>query len=145
MYCCKLPSPQLPSMYILRRRRRRRTPVVGPVFDVEEAPSQKALTSRDSHQPRKTGSSPIRNIGRRSPPSLPGPTPSRHTCGRILHHLPQPHSSQDRRTSRVTHLCRHAATQRQVEATPTAWTPQASRRNQQHFRRAEHGLRDHYS
>jgi hypothetical protein len=71
LYCCKLPTPQLSSTHALRHRwRRRRAPVVGPLFGAEEAPSHEVLTSRDSHQLRKTGSSPIRNIGRRSPPSL---------------------------------------------------------------------------
>jgi hypothetical protein len=41
-----------------------------------------ALTSRDSHHPRKTGSSPIRNIQRRSPRSLfnAGSGASAHTA-----------------------------------------------------------------
>jgi hypothetical protein len=68
--CCKLPSPQLPSTHVLHCRRRRRVPVVGPDFEAEETPCQEALLSRDSDQPRKAGSSPIRNIGRRSHPSL---------------------------------------------------------------------------
>jgi hypothetical protein len=73
---------------------------------LKKTSSQEALTSRDSHQPRKTGSSPIRNIGRRSPLSLfnagPGPTPPRPLGSQILHRLPQIRNRQDHHTPRVT-------------------------------------------
>jgi hypothetical protein len=46
--------------HIYHHHRRSKTPVVSPLFDVEEIPSHKTLTSRNNHKPRKTGSSPIR-------------------------------------------------------------------------------------
>jgi hypothetical protein len=49
---------------------KRRTPAVGPHFGSEETPTHETLASHNIHQPHKTGSSPIRNIMRKSPPSL---------------------------------------------------------------------------
>jgi hypothetical protein len=69
LYCCNLSLPQLSSTN-LRRRRKRGAPAVSPLIGDEETPSYKVLPSRNGHQPRKAGSSPIRNIGRRSPPSI---------------------------------------------------------------------------
>jgi hypothetical protein len=140
LYCSNLPTPQLSSTNL--HRRRRREPAVGSLIGAEETPSHKVLTSRDSHQPRKAGSSPIRNIGRRSPPSFfnTGSRASATTPFRRAgspHHLLQTHSSQARRTLRAAYPRRHVMAQRQIEATPTAWAPQTSRRRQRRL--------DHYS
>jgi hypothetical protein len=110
-------------------RWRRRAPAAGPYFDVEETPSHKALTSRDSHHPRKTGSSPIKNMDRRNPPSLFNAR-SEASATPLFKRPDPPPSSANTQQSRPPHSknipspCRHATTHRQIEATPTAWTPQ---------------------